>query len=87
MLLKMLNDVKGIVTRDFLINLFLHQSASSGHLIHWLQAFPNCLQILRAIQILAFFPVESHNADLKKIVRQNGFQQIFSQALGITIKK
>jgi hypothetical protein len=65
----------------------LHKSASSGHLIHWLQAFLNCLKILRAIQILAFFPVESQNADKKKIARENGFQQTFSQALGITIKK
>jgi hypothetical protein len=41
--------LKGIVLRDFLIYFFLHQSASSGHLIHWLQGFPNCLKILRAL--------------------------------------
>ncbi len=40
---------KGTVPRDFLIYFFLHQSASSGHLIHWLQAFHNCLKILRAL--------------------------------------
>ncbi len=42
-------SVKGTVPRDFLIYFFLHQSASPGHLIHWLQAFHNCLKILRAL--------------------------------------
>ncbi len=72
-----LNLVKGIVPRDLLIYFFLHQSPSSGHLIHWLQAYPSCLKILRALHFLEFFPVESHNADLKNFVRENCFQQIF----------
>jgi hypothetical protein len=50
--------------RDLLVYFFfLHQSALSAHLIHWLQAFPNWLKILRVIQILEFFPVKSYNAD------------------------
>jgi hypothetical protein len=41
----------------------LLKSAPSGHLIHWLQVFPKCLKIPRAIQIRKFVLVESHNAD------------------------
>jgi hypothetical protein len=60
--------IKGLVPRVFISIPLLHQSASSGHLIHWLQAFLDCLKILRAIQILEFLPVESHNTEKKFVM-------------------
>jgi hypothetical protein len=57
--------------------LFLHQSAPSGQLMPWLQVFPQCLKIRRAIKILKFIPIEAHNADENAFIRYNVIKQIF----------
>ncbi len=64
----------GTVPRDLLMNFVVHQSGPPGHLIHWLQASPKFLKLLRA--------VVSHNEDLKNFCEKEWFSTYFLEGIG-----
>ncbi len=75
-------NIKGRVPWDFFIYIF----ASISFI--WTPdslaaSFSKMSQNSQSYSNFKICPVESHNADLKQVVRKNGFEQIFWKATGV----